>query len=348
MKIDRILSNQISLMRISILLLSFLLVTSHSIRAQKLNEAQQVGLMIQLIETYNPQGSLMLERLSKLPKKFKINQSTITTGSTAKPEKWLSGNTAEDIRASLNTVIHESSHSFTSYYGYQMLTENTPQDYGFGDDYSAFLVSAQDIILVKHTEIFNSNELREDIPKDLRTFRYTPYISPKSNLGSQKQGIYGLLDEFNAYYQGNLMSYRLYPIYQELGKNDPSAYQDYIQNMSSDRLAFYEFKYFILAYLSRAKAEYPVIYQAFLDNGPLRETYKQIHNGYQELLNAHDKRLGELMKELNSKGIASYMEDEYFYVENKGVGMNIAEILVLKTALLKPAYISLHKEFLIN
>ena len=49
-----------------------------------------------------------------------------------------------------------------------------------------FLISAENIILVKHTEVFNSNELKKDIPKDLRTFRYSPYISPKSNLGSQK------------------------------------------------------------------------------------------------------------------------------------------------------------------
>lgn len=65
-------------------------------------------------------------------------------------------------------------------------------------------------------------------------------------------------------------------------------------------------------------------------------------------MNAHDTRLSELMEALNSRGIAAYFEDEYFYVENTGVGMNTAEILVLKTVLLKPEYISLHREFLIN
>ena len=54
------------------------------------------------------------------------------------------------------------------------------------------------------------------------------------------------------------------------------------------------------------------------------------------------------METLNSQGIESYFEDEYFYVENRGVGMNTGEILVLKTELLKPEYISLHNEFLIN
>lgn len=335
-------------MRISILCNVLLLISTISIKAQHLNESQQIKLMYDLIKAHSPEGQQIVTKLSRQPRKFKINQLTITTGGIRKPEKWLSGKTAEDIRSSLSTVIHESSHSFTSYYGYQMLVKNPPEDYQFEDDYSAFLITADNIILVKHTEVFNSNQLKKDIPKDLRTFRYSPYISPKSNLGSQKQGIYGLLDEFNAYYQGNLMSYNLYPVYEQLAAENPSIYQKYIQNMSSDRLAFYEFKYFILAYLKRAKTEYPAIYKALLDNAPLREAYRQIHNGYQKLMTAHDTRLSELIEALNSQGIEAYFEDEYFYVENTGVGMNTAEILILKTALLKPEYISLHNEFLIN
>ena len=340
--------NNIQFMRIPSLLLTLILVCSFQTKAQKLSEAQQIALMTKLVQQYNPEGHLILEHLSKLPKKFKINQTTITTGSITKPERWLSGNSPEDIRTSLNTVIHESSHSFTSYYGYQMLSENPPKDYQFGDDYSAFLINTQDITLLKHTEIFNSNELKKDIPKELRTFRFNPYITPKSNLGSQKQGIYGLLDEYNAYYQGILMSYRLFPVYQEMGENDPSAYHDYIQNMSSDRLAFYEFKYFILAYLNRAKHEYPEIYQGLLDNTSLRRAYQEIHNSYEELLNAHDERLKELMTKLNGQNIESYIEGDYFYIENRGIGMNVSEISVLKSELLKPKYISLQKEFLIN
>lgn len=227
-------------MRISILVNVILLVSAISVKAQHLNESQQVRLMTDLIKAYSPEGHQIITSLSKLPRKFKIKQATITTGGITKPEKWLRGKTAEDIRSSLSTGIHESSYGFTSYDGYQMLTKNTPKDYQFGDDYSAFLISAENIILVKHTEIFNSNELKKDIPKDLRTFRYSPYISPKSNLGSQKQGIYGLLDEFNAYFQVNLMSYNLYPVYQQLATDSPNIYQKYIQNMSSDRLAFYE------------------------------------------------------------------------------------------------------------
>lgn len=342
------LDDNIQFMRITFFLITIILVCTLQAKAQKLSEAQQNRLMTKLIEQYNPEGHLILEHLSKLPKKFKINQTTITTGSVTKPERWLSGNSPEDIRTSLNTVIHESSHSFTSYYGYRILSENPPEDYQFGDDYSAFLISAQDITLIKHTEIFNSNELKKDIPKELRTFRFNPYITPKSNLGSQKQGIYGLLDEYNAYYQGILMSYRLFPVYQELGESDPSAYHDYIQNMSSDRLAFYEFKYFIMAYLNRAKNEYPAIYQGLLNNTSLRRAYQQIHDSYQALLNAHDERLGALMKELNGQNIDAYIEGDYFYIGNRGIGMNLTEISVLKSELLKPKYISLQKEFLIN
>ncbi len=315
---------------------------------QSLSKKQQVRLMYSLIETHNPPVYEMLTTLAKLPSKYKINQMTITTGKITKPEKWLRGSTAEDIRGSLKTVVHESIHSFTSYYSYQFLTSNAPDNFKFGDDYSAFFIDQNNTLIVKHTEVYNSNELKRDIPKALRTFRYSPYIAPKTNLGSQKQGVYGLLDEFNAYYQGTLMSFKLFPIYEELGQDNPRAYQDYLQNMSSIRMAFYEFKYYLLTYLNRAKTDYPEQYESFLQNTNLRKAYTLVHDRYEELLENINQRITNLIDRLNKEGIASYIEDDYFWVQNHGIGMNLDDIALLESELSKQLYTDLHGGFILN
>ncbi|OEK00304.1 hypothetical protein BFP97_01700 [Roseivirga sp. 4D4] len=315
---------------------------------QSLSKNQQVRLMYSLIEEHDPDAFKMLESLSKLPTKYKINRMTITTGKPTKPETWLSGRTAEEVRGSLNTVVHESLHNFTSYYGYQILSENPPEDFDFSDSFSAFMIDGDNILLVKHSEVYNSNELKRDIPKALRTFRYDPYITPKSNVGSQKQGVYGLLDEFNAYYRGTRISYNLFPVYKEMAEKRPGAYLDYIQNMSSIRMAYYEFKYFMLSYLSKAQTKYPQLYEGFLANTDLRQAYTLIHYNFQELNQKIDQRLANIIADLNNKGIESYIKDNYFWVRTRGVGMNLEAIGLLKEELSKKRFTDQHAAFVLN
>ncbi|MBO3698041.1 hypothetical protein [Roseivirga sp. E12] len=316
--------------------------------SQSLSKGQQIRLMYSLIEEHDSDSYAMLQSLAKLPTKYKLNGMTITTGEPTKPEAWLSGKTAEDIRGSLNTVVHESLHNFTSYYPYQMLSNESSHDYDFGDSYSAFMIDGSDIALVKHTDVYNSNELKRDIPKALRTFRYNPYITPKSNLGSQKQGIYGLLDEFNAYFRGTLISYKLFPVYREMGSDNPSAYLDYMQNMSSIRMAYFEFKYYMLAYLNRAETSYPEQYEGFMSNQDLRRTYTLIHDQFEQLNENIDQRITKLMADLNNQGIESYIKDNYFWVQNRGIGMNLEAIELLKEELSKSRYTRQHDAFVLN
>lgn len=304
--------------------------------------------MYSLIEKYDNDSYKMLQSLAKLPTKYKLNGMTITTGEPTKPEAWLSGRTAEDIRKSLNTVVHESLHNFTSYYPYQILSNEPSHGYNFEDSYSAFLIEGSNIVLVKHTEAYNSNELKKDIPKALRTFRYDPYITPKRNIGSQKQGIYGLLDEFNAYYRGTLISYNLFPAYQETARDNPSIYLDYMQNMSSIRMAYFEFKYYMLAYLNRAASNYPKQYEEFMNNQALRKAYALIHDQFQQLIEKIDQRLTNLMADLNNQGIESYIKDNYFWVQSRGIGMNLEDIGLLKEELSKSRYTDRHDAFVSN
>ena len=61
--------------------------------------------------------------------------------------------------------------TFTSSYYLKMLEERIPEDFDGSPNY---ILSADEVVLVKIGELYNSNELKKDIPKSLRTFRYKP------------------------------------------------------------------------------------------------------------------------------------------------------------------------------
>lgn len=314
-----------------ILLLIF---TSLFAFGQKLSNDQQENLMYQLVDQYYPDAGWMLRDLTSLPRKYNINGMNITSYGGDDPSFWIRGNTASDVVESLSTVIHESIHGYTSEKNYQFLAEHTPEGYTFRDNYSAYFIDKEEIILVKHTEGYNSNELKKDIPKDLRTFRYSPYIAPRSNLGSQQEGIYGLLDEFNAYYQGAKMVWLLLPYFEAL--DDPNeGFQDFVSEFSSDRLAFYEFTYFTLKYLIRSERTYAYEYKDIINNIPLRKAYTAVYQNFLALDMAFQEKLETKIEELKSIGLNARVSGEYFYIDGYGVGIQTEEINLLKRELEK-------------
>lgn len=313
--------------------------------AQKLSKSQREAVMYDLVEKYNPDAAWMLRDLIRLPGKYKIDGMSIKTFGSDNPARWITGRTEADVVESLSTVIHESIHGYTSEKHFELLMQETPENYAFKDDYSAFFIDQNKIILVKHTDCYNSHELKRDIPKALQTFRYDPYIVPKDNLGSQVQGIYGLLDEFNAYYQGANMVYKMIPYYESL--EDPyEGFQEFVSNFSSDRLAFYEFTFFTLSYLIRSNQQYPDEFQKIMENQALREAYFAIYTGFLDLDRRFDQKLKEKIEEFNASGKRARIENDFFYVGNYGVGMQSDEIELLKAALDKTDYRKMLERFL--
>lgn len=303
--------------------------------------------MYRLIDDYYPAAGWMLKDLQKLPQKYKVNGMNITSFGSNDPADWLSGRTEADVVESLSTVIHESIHGYTSEKVYQYLQEQTPEDYNFKDEYSAFFIDQDRVNMVKHTEVYDSNLLKKDIPKALRTFRYNPYIAPKSNLGSQKDGIYGLLDEFNAYYQGAKMVMQMLPYYEDLA-DKAEGFQEFVSAFSSDRLAFYEFSYFTLAYLIKSENQYAYEFKALLANEPLRQTYTAVYKGFEQLDRQFDELLDQKIQSFKAAGRNARISDDFFFIDGSGVGVQLKEINLLRTELSKDIYQDMLKKFLIN
>lgn len=316
---------------------------------QSLNKSRQVAMANGLMEKYHPDAMSMLQRVSNLPTQFQIGNFTYRSSPQTNPSTWLDGKSEMDLIGSMNTIIHESHHAFTSSYYLKMLAETPPNDFDGNSTYRSFSLSDTETILVRVDAHYNSNELKSDIPKSLRTFRYNPYIAPKDRyLSSQVSGIYGLLNEFNAYYQGALMTMQMYPEYLDRAKKDFKVLQAFVQHIGHSYGAFFEFKYFCLLYLKRAEERHPEAFAESMKNEALREVYTKVHNRYEALIKTFDNILLKTVEDLNNNGITSEIRDGYFWIGGYGVGIMNEDVEKLSKALDDSRLEILHNNFLLN
>jgi hypothetical protein len=329
----------------------FLLLTaSFSLSAQRLSDEAAENEILKYLEQYSTSSFDMMSLLRATPRKFDLSGSQITLSKEQSPTAWLDGRTEKGIIESLNTVVHETIHGFTSRYAYVMLEQETPEGYSFGDDYSAFFLDKDTIYLVAHTEVFTSNKLKAEIPKALRTFRFNPYITPRdNNLGSQVQGIYGLLDEWNAYYHGTKTAYDLFEYYKGKATDDRKVYLEHVSNLAGTYFAYYEFKYYILKYLELAERDYPEVYSGIIQNEAFRRAYTCIDNRFSQLIGQFEERLDVIENLVTSDNYTSvYRKDGYYFIGSNGVGLFSEEAEMLKKELSKPAMTALHSTLVLE
>lgn len=332
-------------MRLKAFFLVFLL-ASFSVSAQRLSVEEAEAKILEYLRKYSPDEHTMMSLLADTPTKFNIGGTQITMSREQSPSEWLNERTEEGIIESLNTVVHETMHGFTSRYAYVMLEKDPVDGYKFGDSYSAFYLDKDEIYLVKHSEVFTSNKLKSQIPKALRTFRFNPYIIPRdNNLGSQVQGIYGLMDEWNAYYHGTKTAYDLFEYYRQKANDNNKVYLEHVSNLAGTYFAYYEFKYYILKYLELAKSDYPSIYQGIMANDNLRKAYTSIDKHFSALLGQFEERLDTIENIVTSDNYTSvHREDGYYFIGSNGVGLFSEEAEMLKKELNIAAMIALDQE----
>tara|TARA_R110000796_G_scaffold71409_4_gene162119 strand:+ start:47456 stop:48472 length:1017 start_codon:yes stop_codon:yes gene_type:complete len=290
------------------------------------------------LDKYSPENSEMLRLLYSLPSKYQLNGITINLTKEQAPSFWVSDHSEKGILKRLNTVVHESMHGLTSRLPYTLLKERDDSYYSFKDSYSAFYVNRDSSFLVKHSPVFSSNRISDEIPKALRTFRFKPYIAPRSKiLGSQANGIYGLADEWNAYYFGTKTALDLFDYYKSKSSQNHEVYLEYVSNIASTYYAYYEFKYFILKYLEYAKLNEKEVYDGIMANFEFRKAFTSIDNRFTDLLHQFEERLDEIAESPKSTTETSvYIEDGYYFINGNGVGLFTEEVEMLKAELEKP------------
>ncbi len=229
--------------------------------------------------------------------------------------RWATGNGHYRVLSSYAVVVHETCHIINGDIG------------GFWN--KGYYISPKIEIKVSTTKVFNSSELDNIIPYNWKNkiFRYKTYMigsDEDEDISSITDGIYGLMDEFDAYYQSTRAVVELYPYYKSIAFNSEPYYLTlYISNCYSAVFAYNEFRLFIAWYLKYAKKNHPDIYQAIIKNKKLKAAYTLIDNGYEKVVKQYFINRKDILDNMNKVGKnKAEITDKYFEVTSKNKNGN--------------------------
>jgi hypothetical protein len=287
----------------------------------------------QLLEKYSPDGYFILDQFYKTP----VSYDRLTLTGDNDFTKWIDGRKEEDVVKSLSTVVHEMDHGFNGRVYIKLMKDaGRPLDEG---EFSAFYLGNKEIRIVKQTPVFPSKEIRSAYPKNLVTERYGIYIYPsESLLSSQQNGIYGLLDEWNAYYNGTKTGLDLYAYYHEK-RNNAEGWSAFLSDYYGTYYAYLEFKSYILVYMMVAKDHHPDVYAELMKNKDLLYTLKKTDELWISLISHFKEDKNSIIKNLRARGMqVEESEDGYFYINGSGTGNFSGVYNKFRDELLKTKY----------
>ena len=311
--------------------------------AQHRSQAQVKARAWQLLKKYDPNGYKIVKSYYDTPASFRVAGRSINLGSDIDFMVFMNGTTDADIANDLNTVVHEVCHLYTHRLAYKALQQR-PHLYHPKKHYSLFFINKDDSILVTQTKTFPSKEIAQIIPEKLRTLRFKNYIYPSQpNQGTQIEGVYGLLDELNAYYQGTKNSMNLYQYYAKETKQTPADWFNFFSEIDATYFAYLEFKFYILKYLIWGQKKHPQLFRDILANRNFRKAYNSIDLGFGTLIEKYFKLKAQILNKLKKKGHRVRQTKRYTFIDNRGRGNFLQPYELLKTELSKPDYLLMMK-----
>lgn len=238
--------------------------------------------------------------------------------------------TRDEILSRFATMIHETCHGYNSdiqFIGGFFITKNIHIKANWSWE----------------SKVFNSNELNTFVAKDAqdKIFRYDTYVGDASNTSSQVNGIYGMIDEFSAYYHGTKAFLELRKYYETFApyKTQPKIWLDeYLGHPQSYIYAYDEFRLFISWYLRYAQKKHPTEYQRFMADQNLRLAFTLLDDLFKGLVNEYFDIRKDIIDKLTAAGHELKLDKEYLYiytrkngsVSGSGTGVPDAKIDYLK------------------
>ncbi len=253
------------------------------------------------------------EKFAKqLASEYCTSAPTILTKANVKIHTFTKSNKMGDVIDAFGDYVHENYHTYNwSFIGY----DNTRRYY----------IDDATILTVETYKVFNSHKLNSIVPNKLEEeiFRYDTYVGSREDLNlldSKVNGIFGLLEEFAAYYQGSKASLELYPfLHKNFGYSNKVVWHEYFTRPTSSLYALYEFQLFISWYLQYAQKYDRQLYSRIIHDDRLKLVYSVISNRFE---NEVEKYF--LMREavLAHYGNTFKIKDEYLYIDADGNGFH--------------------------
>ena len=249
---------------------------------------------------------------------------------------------------SMGFIVHEETHAFTSQAKYDMFGKHKKTvgktvyfEIPSGMR-SSFYLEGWGTHHVPHIALYDSNEITKILPANkFNVMRYKTYILGTKDGAARQDGMYGLLNEYHAYYHGTTFVNNLY-----------KAGVD--KSYANEYTAFAEFSLFILKYLEYAKTKYPRVYKSNMAQKLLMETFVRIHDKYESvfcerasLINKHDDIIANYKNigKVTYKGHTCSVSLNVYKTTGKTTFYNNAkELQNYLTELQTPAMINMMKE----
>jgi len=288
---------------------------------QKLQPKQKRTYALELLKKYNPEGWMILRQVDSLAFRHPYDQ-------------YVEGDTEFDVRNGLGTIVHEMNHGYSALLAWKLKPKEAK-------NYICYYLGKEEYHLVKYTPVFPTEKMGKNIPKNLRTFRFETYIfNPKEeiSLASNVLGIYGLMDEWVAYYHGAMTDVNMHCWYEENTPGNAEDWYDYFSNVCSAINAHQEFKFFCLSYLIYAQKYHPQEYKAMMQNHGLVQTFLQVNEEFSQLLKNYNLIKEKIFTQLREKGVKVIEEDEWIYLNRYGAGNYLTEYKLLEKEMQKLPY----------
>jgi len=246
--------------------------------------------------------------------------------------RWANGKKHDEMLRNYGTVIHETCHGYNFSIG--------------GFEGAGYFIAPDIQIVATKTKVFKSNELDKEIPKEWKKniFRYKTYVKGETGMiaiSSITDGIYGMMDEFDAYYQDTRAIIELFDYYKTFASySAPEDWTNYLSNCYSNVYAYYEFRLFMAWYLKHAKKKYPEIFKNIIQNKKLKVIYSLVNNGYIKTIEKYFKNRNTIIDNINKVANKSAsISGDYLNIKTKdkyghssyGIGVPDSKIAYLKS-----------------
>ena len=269
---------------------------------------------LDLLSRYSPDGYHIVISYLQAPNSYQGYSVSNDPDFT----RWIDGKSENDILTSINTLVHETCHGYTG-----KLYLKALMDAGMDMDnsgYSAFYLGNEEMKLVKHSKVFLSKEINNIVPNNLKTSRYKLYVYPSSSsMGSQLNGIYGLFDEYNAYYNGTKTSLDFYKYYLE-NKNNPKGWLQFLSDFYGNYFAYLEFKTFMLIYMNYAEQKHKDVYDGILANEDFLYAFRKNDELWRKLIMDFIALKAEITQNLKKQGHEVSDNKGFTFIDGQGVG----------------------------
>ena len=238
----------------------------HWIKSVSKNAALTYDNVLALLDAYDPDGAYIIRHTSE--------SGTL---------KWFQGfDTIGDGYHYMNTAVHEQCHEYTNYSPGS--AHRNPYTRMYLQDSERIYVGGGKVIQVEMTDVFDTLEIVNDVPQELRGNRFDTYVNTSEKyMASRQHGIYGLFNEYTAYCWGMNAGSLLEPYGYAYELDRPEWFSD-------EYMSFAEFRYYMLKYLLYAEEHYPEVYEDIIENDTFREAFTKVDTKFQSVVASYRAR----------------------------------------------------------